>query len=65
MTVLYASRPYDVAVHALAADLIVVAVAIESWSEETILGTGKRVPIRRPQVRTRDEPNNGTFGGVR
>jgi hypothetical protein len=45
--VLYSSRPYDVALRTLEADVIVVAEIIEGWSEAAIVGTGKRVPIRQ------------------
>jgi hypothetical protein len=48
--VFYASRPYDAALRTLEADVIAVAEHLESWSEETILGTGKRVPIGRPRT---------------
>jgi hypothetical protein len=47
--VLYDARPYEVALRSLAADVIVVAEAIEAWTEETIVGTGKRVQVRRRQ----------------
>ena len=43
--ILYASRPYDVALCTLATDLIELAAVIESWSEETVIGTGKRAAI--------------------
>jgi hypothetical protein len=45
--VLYASRPYDVALRVLATDVIAVAEVIESWTEQTIVGTGERVAIRQ------------------
>ena len=45
--VLYASRPYDVAVRTLGADVTAVADVIESWSEETIIGAGERASIRQ------------------
>jgi hypothetical protein len=44
--VLYVSRPYDDALRTLATDLIELAEVIESWSEETVIGTGKRATIR-------------------
>ena len=45
--VLYADRPYDVALQTLGAVLVAVAEVIVTWSEEAILSTGKRVPIRQ------------------
>jgi hypothetical protein len=45
--VLYAARPYDLALQTLEADLTSVAQVIESWSDETIIGTGERGTIRR------------------
>jgi len=45
--VLYASRPYEVALRTLAADIIAVAEIVESWSSESIIGTGQRVLIRQ------------------
>jgi hypothetical protein len=44
---LYGARPYDAALRTLEADVLAVAEIIEGWSEDVILGTGKRVPIRQ------------------
>lgn len=45
--VLYASRPFEVAVRTLEADVVAIAEVLESWSEEAILSTGERVATRR------------------
>jgi hypothetical protein len=45
--VLYTSRPYNIALQTLEADLMTVAEVIGSWSEETIVSTGRRMSIRQ------------------
>jgi hypothetical protein len=43
--VLYAARPYDVAVRTLGADVIEVADVVEGWSREAVILTGERASI--------------------
>jgi hypothetical protein len=45
---LYVARPYEVSIRTLGADLLLVAATLETWSDEVVLTTGKRVKVPPP-----------------